>query len=155
MRQRERRHTVLRVTEVEDEYSSATREAAPEDEQDAFDRLGGLFKPMTSGKPATNYNADCPSNPVPRLLRRPTHKPHQVSHAAIHGISGALDHLHSLRMLIQQASSLHTYAPFTLCRAAIEGGAIAAGYCRLRAATSESGDGSSSHVSTHATPMQH
>jgi len=38
-RQRERRHTVLRVTEVEDEYSSVTREAAPKDEQDAFDRL--------------------------------------------------------------------------------------------------------------------
>jgi hypothetical protein len=51
--------------------------------------------------------------------------PHQVSHAAVHGITGALDHLHSLRMLIQEASALHAYAPFTLCRAAIEGGAIA------------------------------
>jgi hypothetical protein len=42
--------------------------------------------------------------------------PFRVSHAAIYGIAGAIDHLHCLRMLIQTAASLHTFAPFTLNR---------------------------------------
>jgi hypothetical protein len=51
--------------------------------------------------------------------------PFEVSHAALYSITVAVDHLHSLRMLVQEAKSLHLFAPYTLNRAAVEAAATA------------------------------
>ena len=49
----------------------------------------------------------------------------QTSHAALGALHTATDHLHSLRTLVRDAGWLHTYAPFTLCRTALECAATA------------------------------
>jgi len=49
----------------------------------------------------------------------------QVAHAAYSAIVNAVDHLHALKTLIQDARVVHTHAPFTLLRAATEASATA------------------------------
>ncbi len=55
--------------------------------------------------------------------------PHQVSHAAIQSIGTAVDHLHSMRSALMDYENnrltLHTYAPFTLTRGALENASAA------------------------------
>lgn len=46
--------------------------------------------------------------------------PYQLSHAAWHFLSGAVDHLGCLRTLLCEAKVVHMYAPFTLIRAGLE-----------------------------------
>lgn len=59
---------------------------------------------------------------------RRTH-PHEVSHAAIQSVGAGVDHLHALRRTLTGRDpahvALHTYAPFTLIRAALENAAAA------------------------------
>ena len=52
--------------------------------------------------------------------------PFHLSHVALHSIGVAVDNLHALRAAIQEASSLHTHAPYSLLRAAIEAAATTA-----------------------------
>jgi hypothetical protein len=114
------------VSETDEEFPSATRTATPEQEEAASEQLGRLFQLIDIWQANDTKSHGLSVQPGSTLAGddRPSN-PHQVSHAAIHGIAGALDHLHSLRMLIQKAESLHAFAPFTLNRAAIEGGAVA------------------------------
>ncbi|MDQ6649741.1 MAG: hypothetical protein M3Z02_06445 [Actinomycetota bacterium] len=49
----------------------------------------------------------------------------QISHAVQNSLNAATDHLHCLRTLIVDAEWLHTNAPFTLARAALECAATA------------------------------
>jgi hypothetical protein len=112
------------VTEEED--VSATRTTATVEEQAALEQLGRLFGVIDHWQTADAEQGGLfvqPGSPLAADDR--ITNPLQVSHAAIHGIATAVDHLHSLRMLIQTAEALHTFAPFTLCRAAIEGAATA------------------------------
>ena len=51
--------------------------------------------------------------------------PYQLSHAVALSLGSARDHLHALRSLVIDANALHTSAPWTLCRAALENGAQA------------------------------
>lgn len=51
--------------------------------------------------------------------------PYQLSHVAEHAIGVAVGHLHCLRAAVQEAESLHAWAPYTLLRAAIESAAAA------------------------------
>ncbi len=49
--------------------------------------------------------------------------PYRLSHSVMHSLAIAIDHLHSLRMALISAPSdinIHTYAPFTQMRAALE-----------------------------------
>ncbi len=46
--------------------------------------------------------------------------PYHLSHAAWHSLSHAVDHLHCLRSLLQDARVIHMYAPYSLVRAALE-----------------------------------
>jgi hypothetical protein len=114
------------VTDSPDEFDSVTRTTTQEEEETAFEQLHQLFKVIdlwqTSDEQPGALSMQPPSSlAADDLAANPFH----VSHAAIHGIAGAVDHLHSLRMLIKTAASLHTFAPFTLNRAAIEGAAVA------------------------------
>lgn len=52
-------------------------------------------------------------------------QPYQVSHGVEQMVGIAVDHLHALRVLLLDAGVLHTSAPFTLARSAIEAGATA------------------------------
>ena len=51
--------------------------------------------------------------------------PWRVSHAASPALSAALDHLHTLSVLVVDARVLHTHAPFTLARGCLENAAAA------------------------------
>jgi hypothetical protein len=114
------------VTDGPDEFDSATRTATQEEEEDAFEQLGRLFEVIDLWQ-ATDEQQGALSVQLHSSLASDdlAVNPFHVSHAAIHGIAGAIDHLHSLRMLIKTAASLHTFAPFTLNRAVIEGAAVA------------------------------
>jgi hypothetical protein len=46
--------------------------------------------------------------------------PYELSHAAWHSLSHAVDHLSCLRALLRDAKVIHMYAPFSLVRAALE-----------------------------------
>ncbi|MGY6652810.1 hypothetical protein ACXIZN_11630 [Amycolatopsis sp. TRM77291] len=49
--------------------------------------------------------------------------PYQLSHAAQASLLSAIEHLHTIRMLVVKAGALHARSPFTLMRSAIESGA--------------------------------
>ncbi|MEH1058402.1 hypothetical protein V6U89_24725 [Micromonospora sp. CPCC 206171] len=51
--------------------------------------------------------------------------PHQLSQAAWHALSHAVDHLHCLRTLLKDAHVMHMYAPYSLARAALENASAA------------------------------
>ncbi|MEU4781039.1 hypothetical protein [Micromonospora sp. NPDC023633] len=51
--------------------------------------------------------------------------PHQLSQAAWHALSHAVDHLHCLRTLLKDAQVMHMYAPYSLARAALENASAA------------------------------
>jgi hypothetical protein len=109
-----------------DEFDSATQTTTQEEEEEAFEQLGRLFEAIDLWQASDEQQAGLSTQPHSSLAADDlAAHPFRVSHAAIYGIVGAIDHLHSLRMLIQAAAALHTYAPFTLNRAAIEGGAVA------------------------------
>ena len=46
--------------------------------------------------------------------------PYELSHAAWHSLSHAVDHLSCLRALLRDAKVVHMYAPFSLVRSALE-----------------------------------
>lgn len=46
--------------------------------------------------------------------------PYHLSHATWHSLGHAVDHLHCLRSLLQEARMIHMYAPYSLVRAALE-----------------------------------
>ncbi|MEJ1116754.1 hypothetical protein WBN73_20810 [Paenarthrobacter sp. CCNWLY172] len=52
-------------------------------------------------------------------------EPYQVSHHLGYLLHTSVDHLHALTMLMEQAGAQHTFAPYTLIRAAIENAATA------------------------------
>jgi hypothetical protein len=114
------------VTDGTDEFDSATRTATQEDEEAAFKELNRLFVVIDRWQTGDEHGNGLSVQPHSSLAADDrASNPYRLSHAAIHGIAGAIDHLHSLPMLIQGAASLHTFAPFTLNRAAIEGAAVA------------------------------
>lgn len=51
--------------------------------------------------------------------------PYQTSHAAWHALSHAVDHLHCLQSLLQDARVIHMYAPYSLVRGAVENASAA------------------------------
>lgn len=51
--------------------------------------------------------------------------PYTMSHAVVAALCSAVDHLDALRVLIQEADTVHSRAPYTLMRAALENAAIA------------------------------
>ncbi|TDC47630.1 hypothetical protein E1258_28450 [Micromonospora sp. KC207] len=51
--------------------------------------------------------------------------PHQLSQAAWHSLSHAVDHLHCLRTLLRDAHTMHMYAPYSLARATLENASAA------------------------------
>jgi len=103
---------------------SLTRLPDPEDEQEAFRELAGLFEIIDRWQ--AERDAELPVQPGSALARDDQETdPFQLSHAAIYALGVAVDHLHCLRMTIQTAQSLHTFAPFTLNRAAMEAAATA------------------------------
>jgi hypothetical protein len=117
--------TVLPVTDGPDEFDDYNRTATPEQEQEAQEQLTRLFEVIDIWQ-VTDDQRDLVAQPGSPLAGDDRAvNPYHVSHAAIREIGGALDHLHSLRMLVQEARALHTYAPFTLNRVAIECSAIA------------------------------
>ena len=64
-----------------------------------------------------------PLRPAPRSpLRGDDDRahPYEVSHAAWHSLSHAVDHLSCLRALLGDAKVIHMYAPFSLVRSALE-----------------------------------
>ncbi|MBQ0906959.1 hypothetical protein [Micromonospora sp. U21] len=73
-----------------------------------------------------------PSSPHPTarersIMRRDdkeTH-PYQLSQAAWHALSHAVDHLHCLRTVLKDAHVMHMYAPYSLARAALENASAA------------------------------
>jgi hypothetical protein len=114
------------VTDSPDEFVSATHAATPQQEEAALEQLGRLFQLIDIWQTSDTNGHGLSVQPGSGLAGDDGESnPYQVSHAVIHGIAGSLDHLHALRMLIQTAASLHTFAPFTLNRAAIEAGAVA------------------------------
>lgn len=118
--------TVLGVTDASDEFDSATRMATPEEEQEALQQLGQLFAVIDQWQATDQQQGGLSAQPGSSLAADDqATNPNHVSHAVIHELAGALDHLHALRMLVQTAQSLHTFAPFTLNRAAMECGAAA------------------------------
>jgi hypothetical protein len=52
-------------------------------------------------------------------------RPLHISHAAQSALVHAVDHLHCLRSVVVEAKTLHTYAPFTLVRGALENASTA------------------------------
>ncbi len=50
---------------------------------------------------------------------------YDVGHAAWAGFAQAVDHLHAVQALITEAKMLHTYAPFSLIRGAMDNAALA------------------------------
>jgi hypothetical protein len=52
-------------------------------------------------------------------------RPYQTSHAVNYLILTAVDHLHCLKTVMQDAEAQHIFAPFTLIRSAIEAGSTA------------------------------
>jgi hypothetical protein len=64
-----------------------------------------------------------PSRPAPRSpLRGDDDRahPYELSHAAWHSLSHAVDHLGCLCALVQDARTVHMFAPYTLVRAVLE-----------------------------------
>ncbi|MEU2988752.1 hypothetical protein ABZ647_30630 [Micromonospora aurantiaca] len=51
--------------------------------------------------------------------------PYQLSQAAWHALSHAVDHLHCLRTVLKDAHVMHMYAPYSLARAALENASAA------------------------------
>ena len=51
--------------------------------------------------------------------------PYQMSQAAWHALSHAVDHLHCMRTLLRDAKQMHMYAPYSIARAALENAAAA------------------------------
>jgi hypothetical protein len=104
--------TVLPVTDGPDEFDDYNRTATPEQEQEAQEQLTRLFEVIDIWQ-VTDDQRDLVAQPGSPLAGDDRAvNPYHVSHAAIREIGGALDHLHSLRMLVQEARALHTYAPF-------------------------------------------
>jgi hypothetical protein len=120
------KHYLRPVSDTPDEFASATRTASAQDEQAALQQLHQLFGIVDRWVTEDKQHGGLSVEPGSALARddRETN-PYHLSHAVIHGLAGALDHLDCLRTLIQTASSLHTFAPFTLNRAALEGAAVA------------------------------
>lgn len=52
-------------------------------------------------------------------------RPYELSQAAWHSLSHAVDHLHCLRTLLKDAHLMHMYAPYSLARAALENASTA------------------------------
>jgi hypothetical protein len=118
--------TVLAVTDASGEFDSATRMATPEEEQEALQQLGRLFVQIDQWQATDQQQGGLSAQPGSSLAGDDqATNPYHVSHTVIHELFGALDHLHALRMLVQTAHALHTFAPFTLNRAAMECGAAA------------------------------
>jgi hypothetical protein len=114
------------VTDGPDEFDSTTRMATPEEEKEALHYLGHLFEIIDQWQ-ATDLQRGVLSAPAGSSLAADDQatNPYHVSHNVMHELAGAFDHLHALRMLVQTAQALHTFAPFTLNRAAMECGAAA------------------------------
>jgi hypothetical protein len=51
--------------------------------------------------------------------------PYELSHAAWHALSHAVDHLSCLRALLKDAHLIHMYAPYSLLRSAVENASAA------------------------------
>lgn len=51
--------------------------------------------------------------------------PYQLSHAAWHSLSHAVDHLHCVRTLLRDAGVIHMFAPYSLVRSALENASAA------------------------------
>ncbi|MFI7209238.1 hypothetical protein [Micromonospora aurantiaca (nom. illeg.)] len=51
--------------------------------------------------------------------------PYQLSQAAWHALSHAVDHLHCLRTVLKDAHVMHMYAPYSLARAALQNASAA------------------------------
>ena len=114
------------MTEDADEADPSAAAAPLPDEQQATEQLARLFNVIDVWQAAAQQRGVLSAQPgSPLAGDDQAANPYHVSHAAVQEIVGALDHLHALRMLVQTAKSLHTLAPFTLNRAAIECGAIA------------------------------
>lgn len=97
----------------------ATRLSDPDEEQAAFRQLERLFGRIDQWQADAGRSLSVqPGSPFAGDDK--ASHPFEVSHAALYSITVAVDHLHSLRMLVQEAKSLHLFAPYTLTRAAIE-----------------------------------
>jgi hypothetical protein len=95
------------------------------EESEALQALLRLFETVEQWAARTGeYPADV--QPGSRLagdddVLRPFH----MSHAAQSALVQAVDHLHCLRSAVVEAKTLHTYAPFTLVRGALENASTA------------------------------
>jgi hypothetical protein len=52
-------------------------------------------------------------------------RPYQLSHAAWHSLSHAVDHLNCLHALLRDAHMIHMFAPYSLVRSALENASVA------------------------------
>jgi hypothetical protein len=102
----------------------ATRLSDPDEEKAAFVQLERFFGLIDQWQADGGRSLEVqPGSPFAGDDK--ASHPFEVSHAAQYSNLVAVDHLHSLRMLVQEAKSLHLFAPYTLTRAAIEAAATA------------------------------
>lgn len=89
------------------------------DENDAYAIITGCFDYIDK---LVEFNvSDVAINPISRLAKvDATISPYYASHHAQRAITGAIDHLFTLRQVMKQAETQTTYGPFTILRGALE-----------------------------------
>lgn len=78
-----------------------------------FRIVDGWSKRSGSGPPAVQPHSELADTDTATA-------PYQTSHAVTSALSHGIDHLHCLKSLLVEARMMHTYAPFSLLRSAIE-----------------------------------
>jgi hypothetical protein len=85
--------------------------------------LGQLDGWLARVDPDADRSPLVPGSPASKDDER-TH-PYELSHAAWHSLSHAVDHLNCLRALLRDAQVIHMYAPYSLVRSALENASAA------------------------------
>lgn len=109
------------MTGIDGDVWSSRRSESPEEAVRAGAELSGIFEAVDSwyANGAIRLPRVQPRSSLSGDDRRT--EPFPLSHAVTRNLLVAIDHLHSLRASLLIASSLHTYAPFTLIRGSLEG----------------------------------
>lgn len=104
--------------------SSILRTRTMEEDQDAWRQLSKLFREIEEWHAAVSgthpVHAQSPLGIADELS-----DPFQASHAVGYLRLTAVDHLHALRTLMQEAQSQHIFAPFSVIRSALESASTA------------------------------
>lgn len=103
---------------------SILRSRTVEESQEAWDALARLFREIEEWH--ASVASTLPIQPNSALgIASELSEPFQAGHSVSYLRLTAVDHLHALRALIQEAQAQHIFAPFSLIRSALESASTA------------------------------